>query len=82
MRCARSKLTFSDRLEGHSHTSDNFGVVESEVGGPESDILGHGGHEQLIVGVLEHESNKTSNLTKDFVPQCQVSNPDRPRLGS
>jgi hypothetical protein len=39
-------------------------AVEAEVEGAEGDVLGDGRHEELVVGVLEHEPDRRSQLAQ------------------
>lgn len=51
------EVVCSDCFQGHVDTAVYFAVGQSHVDRAECDIVGHGGHEQLVVGVLEHESD-------------------------
>ena len=37
-------------------------AAQPEVGGPERDVVAHGRHEQLVVGILEHDPDPSPDL--------------------
>ncbi len=56
------------------------GARQAEVQRPERDVLAHGRHEQLVVGVLEHEPDARAQLAHVAAPDVDARRPRaRPR---
>ena len=41
-----------------------LGAAQAEVGRPEGDVVVHGGHEELVVRVLEHDPDASADLLR------------------
>ena len=50
-------------------------AAEAEVGRPERDVVAHRGHEQLVVGILEHDADPPADLLQ--VAPCHRQPADR-----
>ena len=60
----------------------NSAPVSPRFLGTELDVLAHGGHEQLIVRILEHQADPAPDLEEVRRGDTQAGDRDRPRLGS
>jgi hypothetical protein len=59
-----------------------FIPFQAEIGGAEGHVLSHGGHEELVVRVLEHQSHPPSDLEQVVIGQLQIADPDHPPVGA
>ena len=62
MRSALCHRSHPDGVQRTLHPTGNVGQLE--VGRTEGDILGHRGHEQLIVGVLEDHPDLSARIAQ------------------
>ena len=58
-----------------------LGSAQAEVGRAERDVLAHGGHEQLVVGVLEDDPHAAPDLLEVRLLHRQPRDRDRPGTG-
>jgi hypothetical protein len=69
-----------DGGEGVFDELASFVDGDAEVGRSERDVVAHGGHEELVVGVLEHETDPAPDLSKVGLGDGGVVDGDRARL--
>ena len=55
-----------------------FRLIEPEVPRPEGHILPHSRHEELVVGILEDETDPTPDLSDVDIVQFETAHRDRP----
>ena len=53
-----------DDVERRRHAALELGAAQPEVGRPERDVLADRRHEQLVVGILEHDPDATADLAQ------------------
>ncbi len=73
---------------GHAHRRQGVGdpdgqstARQAQVGGPEGHVAVHGGQEELVVGVLEHDAHPPTYLTQVGLLHRQALDDDAPRTG-
>ncbi len=81
MRRAVGVLGHADRLERLQHPALELGTAQAEVLGPEGDVLADGAHEQLVVGVLEHDADAAADLEQVLLGHRQARDRDAAQAG-
>jgi hypothetical protein len=66
----------ADGGEGPGDPLVELGAGEAEVGGPEGHVLADGGHEELVVGVLEDDAHAPAHLGDVGVVDAEAVDPD------
>ena len=66
----------ADHVEGGGDPGREGVAGEAEVGRAEGDVVGHGGQEELVVGVLEHEADPAADLGQVGVDHGQAGDVD------
>ncbi len=64
-----------DLGQGAVHPLVEFGAAQPEVRGTERDVVAHGGHEQLVVGVLEDHPDPAADLSQMGFGDLQLGSP-------
>jgi hypothetical protein len=57
-------------------------VFQAQIGRPEGHVLTHGGHEQLVVRVREHQSHPASDLHQVVIGEFQLAEADCTPIGT
>ena len=82
VRRAVGVLAHPHRLQRALHAVLDLGLGEAEVERPERDVLAHGRHEQLVVGVLEDEADAGAQVAHVVVADAQARDLELARAGA
>jgi hypothetical protein len=74
--CAVAEPRGVDRLERGGHPIVEFVTAQPEIRWPERDVLTDGRHEELVVGVLEHQPDAPSDLGEVDVDHLEAADLD------
>ena len=66
----------ADRAQRIGHPSVQLVAAQAQVGRPERDVLADGGHEQLVVGVLEDDADAATDLAQVRLHHGQAADGD------
>ena len=71
------ELLHPDGGERALHAHVELLAADPEVRGAEGDVVAHGRHEQLVVGVLEHDADAAADLLQVLLLDRQPADADR-----
>ena len=81
VRRAVGEVGDAHRAQGLHDPRVELGAAQPEVGRPERHVVAHGGHEQLVVGVLEDDADPASHLEQVRAGDRQPRDGDASRAG-